>query len=430
MKKILLISSIDPLVGPGAIGKKMYDILKEYSVQYNIDVDMLTTFEQPRCSDIKYIYKTNGKINRLVTFVRRLPKRVINKFYKHSKNGYCFFYRKETNPPVPVNLLLRKIKKNYDIVIVYFWQGLLSFKTISDLYDKYPSKFIFICADYSPMSGGCHFTGDCDRFKIGCGACKAFDSSDKYDFTRFNVEYRKKVYDKVKPIIWANSYMIEFFFKNSYLLKDQKLVRGTGFLDTSFYKPLEPEILRSKYGISNDKKFVISFGCQFLTDERKGMFYMIEALNILYERMTESEKRRTLLLAIGKDGDIIKEKLKLDFRWLGYIPIDSLPEFYSISNVFVCSSVNDAGPSMLKQSLSCGTPLVAFEMGAALDVLVGQNTGYSIKLRDSEGLAEGILKVLRMSKDEYNVLRQNCRDFVVRNSSKEAFVKQILSCCR
>ena len=164
-----------------------------------------------------------------------------------------------------------------------------------------------------------------------------------------------------------------------------------------------------------------------MTDERKGMSYMIEALNIAYERMTEGERQITMLLAIGNEGDKIKGQLKLDYKWLGYISVDSLPEFYSVSNVFVCSSINDAGPSMLKQSLACGTPLVAFEMGAALDVLVGQNTGISVKLRDSQGLAEGILTMLRMPKEDYDTLRKYCRDYVLTNNSRESFVKQVLS---
>lgn len=427
MKKILLISSADPLNGPGAIGKRVYDILKQNSNQYNIDVDMLTTFEQPLYPEIKYIYRTSGRISRVITFLKRLPQRFIDKIRKQPESGYYFFYRKEIFPPVPTSAILKLIDKNYDVIIVYFWQGLISFKTINDLYERYPSKFIFMCADYSPMSGGCHFTKDCQRYKKGCGACVAFNSSDECDFTRFNVEYRRKVYDKVKPVILANSYMIEFFFKKSYLLNDQKLVRAKGFIDTDFYKPLDANNIRTKYNIPELKRFIISFGCQSLTDERKGMSYMIEALNILFDRMTIEERRNTILFSIGNDGDKIEKQLKLDYKWLGYIPIDSLPEFYSISNVFVCSSVNDAGPSMLKQSLSCGTPLVAFKMGAALDLLVGQNTGYSVNLKDSQGLAEGVLKILRMPYDEYRALRNHCRNYVLENNSEDAFVRQVLS---
>ena len=427
MKKILIISSADPSKGPGAIGTKMYDMLKQFSTQYDLEVDMLTKYEVPLRPDIKYIYGTSGKINKIVTLLKRLPERLHSKLCRHPRDGYYFFYKKETNPPVPSSVVLRQIKKNYDIVIIYFWQGLLSFKTINDLYDKHPSKFIFICADYSPMSGGCHFTKDCKRYKIGCGACNAFDSSNENDFTRFNVNYRKKVYDKVKPIIWANTYMIEYFFKKSYLLKDKHLVRGIDVIDVSFYRPLEPDRLKVKYNIPKEKKSIISFGCQSLTDERKGMSYLIKALNTLFERMTEEERRETMLLAIGNDGDVIKDKLKLDYKWLGYIPVESLPEFYSISNVFVCSSINDAGPSMLKQALSCGTPLVAFEMGAALDVLVGQGTGISVQIRDYEGLANGIIHIIRMTQGDYMDLRHRCRNYVLENSSKELFVQQILA---
>lgn len=427
MKNILLISSANPTQGPGTIAKSKYDLLKQNSVRYGFIVDMLTLFEQPKCPEIKYIYKTHNRINRFITFFRLLPHRIENRLYKQPNTGYCFFYRKEIHPPVNTSLVLKQIQKDYDIILIYFWQGLLSFKTINDLYDKYPSKFVFMCADYSPMSGGCHFTNDCERYVTGCGCCPAFNSENDNDFTRFNVEYRKRVYTKVKPIIWANKYMIDFFFKESYLLKDQQLVYYNSSLDTDFFRPIETGNLREKHKIPEKKTFVISFGCQSLTDERKGMSYMLEALNILYEMMTKEERSKTLVIAIGNDGQFFGQQIKFDFDCWGYIPVSELPEFYSISNVFVCSSVNDAGPSMLAQSLACGTPLVAFEMGSALEVLVGQKTGINVKLRDSRGLAEGILSLCRMPQEEYLRLRQHCRNYAESSLAKESFVKQLLS---
>ena len=190
---------------------------------------------------------------------------------------------------------------------------------------------------------------------------------------------------------------------------------------------MDIEITRTKYNIPECKKNIISFGCQSLTDERKGMSYMIDALNIIYDRMTDEERKNTIILSIGNDGEKIEKLLRLDYKWLGYISIELLPEFYSISNVFVCSSVNDAGPSMLKQSLSCGTPLVACEMWAALDLLVGLDTGFCVKLRGADGLAEGVLKILRMPADEYTSLRSHCRNYVLESNSEDAFVRQVLS---
>ena len=278
------------------------------------------------------------------------------------------------------------------------------------------------------MSGGCHFTGDCRRFETGCGCCPAFGSTDPNDFTHWNVKYRKKVYEKVKPVLLANTYMLDSFMKKSFLLKDQRLEFASTLLDLDKFRLLkrDKELYRH-FDIPLEKKYILSFGCQSLTDERKGMSYLLDALDIAYEQMTLEERKQVLLLFAGKNGEQIEPRLKFDYKNLGFISVPDLPLFYSVSTMFLCASVNDAGPSMLCQSIACGTPLVAFEMGTALDVLKGHNTGYCAKLRNSEDLARGILYVMRLDSSAYRDMRMECRSVAENLNSKEVLVTRILN---
>ena len=417
-KRILLISSADPLKGPGAIGMDIYNAFKEEAA---CEVDFLTLYQVASHPEIKYVYKKTAKWHNLFF---KIYKKVSPKYV----GEYAFFYRKELYPPVKTSKVLNLINEQYDFVVVFFWQNLLSFKTIKELYDKLHCKFVFYCADYSPMSGGCHFTGDCHRFETGCGCCPAFGSSNPNDFTHWNVKYRAKVYEKVNPIILANTYMLDAFMKKSYLLKEQRLEFASILLDLDKFKPLERNsALYNHFNISTEKTCIISFGCQSLTDERKGMSYLLDALYIAYEQMTIEERRKVLLLFIGNNGDQIEPRLKFEYKNLGFIPISELPLFYSVSTLFLCASVNDAGPSMLYQSIACGTPLVAFEMGSALDAVRGRKTGYCAKLCDSEDLAQGILNIMRLNEEEYKSMRLECRKVSEFLNSKETFVSTVLS---
>ena len=417
-KRILLISSADPLKGPGAIGMDIYNAFREEAA---CEVNFLTLYQVASHPEIKYVYKKPAKWHDLFYKIRR-------KFSSKSICEYTFFYGKEIHPPVKISRILRLIDKPYDLVLVFFWQGLLSFQTIDKLFDKLHCKFVFYCADYSPMSGGCHFTGNCRGFETGCGCCPAFGSSNPNDFTHWNVEYRAKVYAKVKPIILANTYMLDAFMKKSYLLKEQRLEFASILLDLDKFKPLERNsALYNHFNISTEKTCIISFGCQSLTDERKGMSYLLDALDIAYEQMTIEERKKVQLLFIGNNGDQIEPRLKFEYKNLGFIPISELSLFYSISTMFLCSSVNDAGPSMLCQSIACGTPLVAFEMGSALDILRGRKTGYCAKLRDAEDLAKGILYIMRLGRNEYQEMRVLCKDVAEELNSSKSFISKVLS---
>lgn len=416
-KRILLISSANPLKGPGAIGMDLYAAFKEA----DCDVDFLTLYQVGSRPDIKYIYKKPAKWHSLLFKIHR-------KLALKQVGEYCFFYRKENCPPVKISKVLNSIGSSYDLVLIFFWQNLLTFQTIDRLYDKLKCKFVFYCADYSPMSGGCHFTGDCRRFETGCGCCPAFSSSDPNDFTHWNVEYRKKVYERVKPIILSNTYMLDFFMRKSFLLKDQRLEFASILLDLDKFRPLKrDEELYRRFDIPMEKKYIISFGSRFLTDGRKGMSYLLDALDMAYEQMTLEERKQVLLLFAGKNGEQIEPRLKFEYRNLGLVSVSELPLFYSVSTMFLCASVNDAGPSMLCQAIACGTPLVAFEMGSALDVLKGHNTGYCAKLRDSVDLARGILYIIRLKTNVYENMRIECRNVAEELNSKKVLVSRVLS---
>ena len=399
--KILVLSSVDPHRGPAVVAEDQYKRLKKAGY----DVDFMTLYAVEDHPEYIYVYK-NIKI-RLISLTYYLYKLGFNRYTKGCNGN--FFYRKETNVQISTRDIVNAIKKKYDVVMVFFWQEMLTFKSIEAIYDKLRCLFIFQCVDYSPMAGGCHFTGDCKNFETGCGNCPGIGSNKLNDFTRFNVKYRKRVYEKVKPVVCGNGYM-QTFYDRSYLLKDyDRKVRTYFTLDLNHFYEQDRNEARKLFGIPITGKFIILFGAQSLCSERKGVSYLLNALKILYDKLNEEDRNRILLVLAGRSIDEIKDKLCFDYKHLGFVKADLLPMMYSAVDVFLSPSVNDAGPSMVNQSLACGTPVVSFEMGTAIDYVKDRNTGYCAKLRDSEDFANGIEKIFRMPETDYQIMRNECR---------------------
>lgn len=398
--KILYISSANPLKGPGAIGMTHYLCIKNAG----FNVDFLTLYPVKNHPEILHV---KNKITSLDIIKERVKRKLGIIPWPH----YNFFYKKESNPPVSVNRILKIIGRDYDWVIIYFWQRLLSFQTVEAIYDSlnHPVVF-FIPPDYSHMSGGCHFPGECKRYQIGCGCCPVFNSNNPNDFTHWNVLYRKRVYEKIRPVVFGNTYMQRFYCK-SYLLKGIRLEKSIPKINTKLYHPIEKDSLRNKYGVPPEITFIIAFGCQNLSNERKGMKYLIEALHLWYSQLSNSERRKVLVLTAGGGYESIKESIPFNSIGLGMIEVGRLSEFYSLADIFVCPSVNDAGPSMVGQSIACGTPVVGFEMGALLDHVKDKNTGYCAELANSKDLAHGIELYFRMSKEERDLTKIRCLEW-------------------
>lgn len=293
---ILVLTSVNPHKGPAVVAETAYQAF----LHQGFDVDFMCPY--PVDGHPEYLHIYNGKKNKFgllfhpIVLMTKICNRILKQMgMRQQQSGYYFFYRKETNPPIPVKHVINSIRKSYDVVFVVFWQGMLSFQTIEAIYDKFDSQFYFWCVDYSPMSGGCHFIGDCQKYVTGCGACPAIYSKNEKDFTHFNVEYRKQVYEKVKPIVMGNTYMMRFYDR-SYLLKDyDRKMRCLPLVDNNMYSPRNKIFVRQKYKIPENKKFLIFFGSQSLNDERKGIRYLLKALSILYDRLNNEERNNILL---------------------------------------------------------------------------------------------------------------------------------------
>ena len=183
--KVLLLTSANPNEGPG---RMIYEWQKVFNVA-NIEADIMLL--NPVKGHDEFLHVNDDT---LLEKIKYYYNKVIycRWFFRFSEN-HCFFYRKEENPRVSVRKLLSKIKKPYDMVLVQFWQGMLTFSSIEAIYDKLHCQIHFLGVDYSHMSGGCHFIGNCDQYKTGCKNCTEVKPLWLNRFASHNVEYRKRV---------------------------------------------------------------------------------------------------------------------------------------------------------------------------------------------------------------------------------------------
>ena len=423
---VLVISSVDPYKGPGVLASGLRDNL----VEHGHDCDILTREEIEGHPEILYIYKRKRNVfSKLLFIAQQLVKKILLLGTIRNKAPYFFFYKSERRPPVDVSKVLSKISKPYDLVYIYFWQGLLSFETVEAIYDKLHCQIHFGGVDYSQMSGGCHFTIDCKRYTTGCGKCPVWKSNNANDFTHRNIEYRKYVYGKAHPIVWGSTYM-QTFYSKSYLLKNyDRIETACATIDEDMFRPIEIKPLRAKYSIGANKKFIILFGSQHVDDPRKGFKYLCDALRILGSRLTDKQRQEILLMTIGKADTIISD-LPFATRFLGYVPFSQLPEIYSLASLFVCPSVYDAGPMMVNQAIMCGTPVVGFEIGALIDLVKGRGTGLCAEYKNTQSLCECIEHIFNLfetDNDSYIKMRARCRDIGMKELSKERQIERIIS---
>ena len=410
-KRILFLSSADPLHGPGRLMLDTYEVMK----RGGYEVDFYTQYTVPGHPELRALC---GDGPDLRTRIRNYL------FTRLQKPAYYFFYGREERPPVPVKRILKQLEGPYDLIYIGFWQGLLSFETVARIQERFQAPVVLSTVDLAVMTGGCHYPHDCTRYKQQCSRCPGLKCPVFDVFTRHNLQYRAAFYDRVKPIILCNSFGAGLFGESP-LLRGREIVKVFPPIDEQLFCPKDKASLRERFGIPASREFVLLAGAQNFQDDRKGGRYLLAALNAFYEGLSEAERERILLLCVGNMAPEMAQDIRLDYRAMGYVALDVLADLYALSDVFLSPSVEDGGPLMVNQALSCGTPVVSFQVGTALDVVDGKGTGYCARLRDAEDFAEGIRRHFRMTAGQRAAQSERCRDMALATTSYEACIRSL-----
>lgn len=159
------------------------------------------------------------------------------------------------------------------------------------------------------------------------------------------------------------------------------------------FRPMDKHALRARYGVPEDGK-VILFLSANLADGRKGFYYFVKALESLKIADPALVGKITTLL-IGEYGQEARAFLPTRVVNLGKTSdVRQLAEYYNLSDVFVSASLADNFPSTSLESIACGTPVAAFDVGGVSEIVVDGETGLLCANMDAEALARNVRRIL------------------------------------
>lgn len=403
-KNILILSASHPTKTAGIVAKDLLDLFRECGFYTKLIVKPWDRYDD---SDIIPIQ------NRF----ERIMERIINKSKKFSPikfnrvrvdQDYSAHEFDETITYYSTKRFLKKISFTPDVILVLFMPGFLSFKNLFEFYSLTGAKILLYPMDFAPLTGGCHWMWDCDRYKTGCGFCPAINSSNHHDVSYINIQFKKKYIDIIDIELLAGTTQIEELLRNSFLFKNHKIHYNPIMVNTNVFMPLEKQMVRKNLNIPLEKK-IIFFGA-VSHGKRKGFSELYSSLQHLSHQLSKEEIKNTHLLVAGANISSTIVNLPFEFSFIGRLDQSELVKAFIASDIFVSSSILDAGPMMINQSIACGTPVVAFETGVALDLVITGKTGYRANLKDSADLANGIKYILELDDNQYKIMSENCRN--------------------
>ncbi len=338
--------------------------------------------------------------------------------YKHTRHDSYMSDLRSTR----IHGALQKI--DYDIVHLHWFNE--RFINIDEL-RKIKKPIVWTLHDSWAFCGVCHYFLDCKKYQTHCEACPMLGSKKEKDYAYEIFDKKLDAYKDLDLHIVTPSRWLGDCAKNSALLRRFPVHVIPNCIDTDLYRPLsndeivaiaerqENAVVRRVFSEATQEKglakpLILYGAMQAATDRIKGFASLLSALQLLDQRGFKAD-----FVVFGAN----EQELSMQFEYIkvtfvGYIR-DSrvLAALYSIADVMVVPSETENLSNTIMESLSCGTPVVGFDIGGNSDMIEHKQNGYLAKEKDSEDLARGIEWCLSHNAD--GALSKNAREKVLNN---------------
>lgn len=275
-------------------------------------------------------------------------------------------------------------KLDYDILHLH-WIN-LRFIDIHDL-AKINKPIVWTLHDCWPFTGICHYFYNCERYIQSCGCCPHLHSQNTKDLSHKVWREKMKVFSNLNIHVVCPSNWLANAARKSSMFKHFPVSVIPNPIDSNFFIPADKTEACHLLDLNPAKTYILYGAINALNDSRKGFIEFKKCMQYFEENYNSIN---IVILVFGSN-----EKANLDLKNiaqkdLGMLNDQQLLAAYRAANVMIVPSLSENLSNIIMESLSCGTPVVAFNIGGNSDMIKHQQNGYLAIEEDIKDLACGV----------------------------------------
>lgn len=396
--KVLHLSAASELTGAGKATLLTHHALLKEGIESRV-LFLKSNLNEPEVFSYHKL-SAIARLKRLITtFIERLPLKL------YPGKTHSIF------SPGLIGLNLKKSKfiKWADVIHIHWANhGFIDIKEIQD----WNKPIIWTLRDMWIFTGGCHYTFECENFKIKCGNCPSLGSNREKDLSSYVLQ-RKLKYIQHLNINWvAISSWMQKKANESALLKDKFVEVVHSGVDANIFDLSDKMEIRYRLKLPSNKSIIL-LGAGNIRERYKGFEYAKSILN----KMSADLLVITFGITTFHKGDIPQQVIHF-----GELNNRQLCELYNAADVFLGPSIAEAMGKTFLEAQLCGLAVVCFNETGPVDIVKHKETGYLAKYKDVDDLLYGVNFCLR-TKMNSATIRSRAAEFFDISQVVKAYIR-------
>ncbi len=267
--------------------------------------------------------------------------------------------------------------------------------------------------DMWAVTGHCSYPYDCERWKSGCHDCPLLTAQGRlkvepppthWDGTKRVWRAKKALYQESQLHIIVTTEWMRDQVSQSILGNARSISVISNGVDLDVYQPINKKQARADLGLPLDEKILL-WSAHRKGAYRKGFRVANEAMKILQN----NNPFAPMFITMGSQERWNEPEMLSKYKHFGFVEEpENQALIYAAADAFLCTTLADGQPQTALESMACGTPVIAFDLGPMPEEVIDGRTGFIVQTQDPESLVVGIERFLD-NFDRLPVLQTNCR---------------------
>jgi len=272
-----------------------------------------------------------------------------------------------------------------DIVHLHWTSHFLDYQNFFNYINK---PVVWSLHDMNAFTGGCHYAHQCSGFITGCTTCPQIGSTNQPQAAETYFIIKKQSIENFKKLLIAapSRWMLNQSAK-SLIFKNLAHFYLPNVYDPNVFKIGDPVYCKNKWNIPSHKINLL-FVVHSFKIQSKGFGLLKLAIKLL----PQDNFHCTL---VGKDLDDIFLN-DITYTKVNYVQKQvEMAELYNAAEILMHPSICDNAPNTIAESLLCGTPVIAFNVGGVPEMIEDGMDGFLTYRQSAQDFADAILKFVQ-----------------------------------